>query len=584
MGAHYGAILVKAEQPALLYPVLEILASKYNRKFLVGPSVKGWVSIFPSEHGHDDRISAEIAKRMFGNIFHLLVYHDDIFVYYFYRDGQLLDKYNSNPDYFEDQPPEEKESLRGRPEVFCDLLPVSKNLNEIKFLLDTTGNRIVFEQQRMEQFIYLVGLPNVLSSYEYLQEGERGGIKGWKQFIHIPDLTAEKEAKKQAAAALRHKKKLLTQEGLLVAECVPDAAARRRVVIDLEFHFDPIERGLLVSWLNNDLARKMTQLTCIRPPWKAKPEPIGPDFCSLGQATFKISGNGKWLVFSDGKLRIWNWQKRELLPDFQFDRSDVWPIGFSNDEEHLLCKSAEGFFRISMETRRIESPIPTSPSHPCFQAADPSMNYLVFGSAQGQVAIMDLNAQEVKSVLFYGAKSSPYDQLKAVGLPVEGIEAWRGFIQGSGNIFRAKFSPDGSLFFCGASDGIRVFDWNDLLCASETTPDPKFALTPGPSAFLQGPNEGHYVNYIYDVVFDDLTKRLLGCGIDGRIHYLGLNDGRSGVLLEPIEKCGVSRMELSSDRQFVCLMCTPHFGEKDRKFHRLQVWNYPALCRKAGLE
>ena len=39
------------------------------------------------------------------------------------------------------------------------------------------------------QFVTLLGFSNAISSYEYLQSGERDGIKGWKQFVHVPDLT-----------------------------------------------------------------------------------------------------------------------------------------------------------------------------------------------------------------------------------------------------------------------------------------------------------------------------------------------------------------------------------------------------------
>src|SRR5262249_8104767 len=148
------------------------------------------------------------------DIFHLFVYHDDIFVYYFYRNGLLLDEYNSDPNYFEERASQEKEKLHGRPELFRDILPVENNLDKMKVLLDSDRSKFTVEQYRMEKFIKLAGLPGVLSSYEYLRDGERSGIKDWKQFYHIPDLTAEKAARKAAEAALAQEKRRLTREGL----------------------------------------------------------------------------------------------------------------------------------------------------------------------------------------------------------------------------------------------------------------------------------------------------------------------------------------------------------------------------------
>ena len=73
----------------------------------------------------------------------------------------------------------------------------------------------------MAQFVELLGLSNAVSSYEYLQAERTREIKGWKQFVHIPDLSAEKAAKRAVKAQIAAEKKRLQKEGILLAEIKP---------------------------------------------------------------------------------------------------------------------------------------------------------------------------------------------------------------------------------------------------------------------------------------------------------------------------------------------------------------------------
>ena len=185
MGAFYGSIHVRTENGDTVRKALDQVAEDAGCNFLLGPALNGWISVFPNDSGQNDQISARIAKLVPNDIFHLIVHDDDVFSYVFYRDGRLIDQYNSCPDYFEEVSEEEKQRCRGRPELFQDLLPKPKSLGKLKTLLAADKGKYTFESERMAQFAGLLGLPNALSSYEYLQEGERDEIDGWEQFIHI---------------------------------------------------------------------------------------------------------------------------------------------------------------------------------------------------------------------------------------------------------------------------------------------------------------------------------------------------------------------------------------------------------------
>jgi hypothetical protein len=219
MGAFYGSIHIRTENSDAVRKALEDVAKEADCRFLLGPALNGWISVFPNNAGQGDQISVEIAKRLPYDMFHLIVHDDDIFAYYFYRDGRLIDHYNSRPDYFSKVSDEEKQKSRGRPELFQDLLREPESLSKLNTLL--VAKRFSFEQERMAEFVELLGLSNALSSYEYLQSGERDDIKGWKQFVHIPDLTAEKAARRAVQAKIRAEKKRLQKEGVLLTEIKP---------------------------------------------------------------------------------------------------------------------------------------------------------------------------------------------------------------------------------------------------------------------------------------------------------------------------------------------------------------------------
>jgi hypothetical protein len=80
-------------------------------------------------------------------MFHLIVHDDDVFFYYFYRNGQLIDRYNSWPDSFEEVSEDEKQQCQGRPELFQNLLRKPESLNKLKILL--AAEKFTFESERM---------------------------------------------------------------------------------------------------------------------------------------------------------------------------------------------------------------------------------------------------------------------------------------------------------------------------------------------------------------------------------------------------------------------------------------------------
>jgi tetratricopeptide (TPR) repeat protein len=211
VGAWFDSILVRTEDADAVRQVLIRAADETGCKFFLGPPVRGWVSFFPENKlGEMEDLMPEIARQLRHDIFRLAVADDDAFLYYFYRAGELVDQYNSSPFSFDEISDEEKELLRGRPELFQDLLAKPGSFGKLKALLEADHEKFIFESERLAEFTELLGLSNTSCSYDNLERAEDAAevedfdIEGWDKFIHIeppPDPTGEREKRRNARRA-----------------------------------------------------------------------------------------------------------------------------------------------------------------------------------------------------------------------------------------------------------------------------------------------------------------------------------------------------------------------------------------------
>lgn len=526
MGAFYGSILIRTKNPETVRSALEQTAKKTDSRFLMGPAINGWISIFPNHAGQDDRISAEIANHLSDDILHLQVHDDDVFAYSFYRDRRLIDQYNSCPDYFQEVSADERQKYKGRPDLFQDLFPKPGILEKLKAILDADKEKYVFEQERMREFVEALEIPNALSSYEYLDSGERDEIKGWKQFIHIPDLSAEKAAKKEAQAKVKAQKKSLQKEGMLLAEIRPATWPNSN------------------TWGTESLASKGFVFTPVR------------------QTDLKIDGlegargvavhpSAKFAVANlQGALAVIDLEKQQLLKKLAVNRRIETIDPFARDASGVLA-------------------------HACLKEflKNPQVRKKLGVDAESHAAIV----QDPKAV----EKLPTEVQQKIKALLEKVRKNMRRTMETQDQVFDVRFHPNGEQLFI-ASAGMRVFDWNKLLSADNDTPQPEYSVD-APIADESDPNSRPLA---YCVRFDSERNLLLSSCLAGVIQYLEVKRGRSGTLLRLPDAVMVWRLELTDDRTALCCFCgtrpTRENIQKQRE-NFLQVWNYPALCKAAGL-
>jgi tetratricopeptide (TPR) repeat protein len=171
MGAFFDSIHARTEDVGAVQKALEEVAMRCDAKFLLGPALNGWISILPGGSGPDETLSEEIARQVLCDVFHLAVHDDDISFYFFYRNGKLVDQYNSCPDYVNAATEEEVQKSLGRPELFQDLLRGPSSLEKLKKLL--ASEKFTFESGRMSDFADLLNLSNALTDYDHIREGKR---------------------------------------------------------------------------------------------------------------------------------------------------------------------------------------------------------------------------------------------------------------------------------------------------------------------------------------------------------------------------------------------------------------------------
>ena len=144
------------------------------------------------------------------------------------------------------------------------------------------------------------------------------------------------------------------------------------------------------------------------------------------------------------------------------------------------------------------------------------------------------------------------------------------------------FTPDGQYLCCATEEALRVFNWEELLKSSGSTPPPVFvaAVERIPDKEIPG---ACVAGHIYSMLQDPVGKRMLFCGREGKVKFLSWVDGSSGELLSPPGNLSLTGMELSPDRAFLVCQAV-EITRRGAGNSKIQVWSYPALCQRAGLD
>jgi hypothetical protein len=594
MGGHYGSIHVRTEDVNEVRAALDDLTRDSKTKFLLAPAINGWVTLFPSDNGQDIGVSQKLAEKIRNPILHCLVHDDDVFAYRLHDQGELVGTYNSCPDYFG----EATEPRGGNVDLLQSILPDPSRRKELKELLDS--ERFDFEVHRLEKFSELLGLPNAVSAYEYLQDGERDGIKQWKKFVHIPDLTPERTAKRLAKAKAKAEMKQMAKDGLLVLEMAGQKTSHPL------FHTSPIwcmtkTNEVLLGWSGEPIgASSPTPISRVN----TQTGNITPTEVKVSSHThcMAVSSNGAWLAAGcacgEWKTQIWDLKDGKLITEIPQSRA-VAEVCFGRDDK-LFSLSERTITVIDLAEVGAVKTIPL-PDASRTMVPHPGGEYLV-AECQGMLALVHLPTLTVLKTLWISQPPGPERDLMEYAVSSTVGEQFVSSLEGrvskdelesaqarakrhflpKQNVFSLSFGTLGNYLFCGTGSGLCVLAWDKLLAATDMTSIDPQAFVPAESDVRDDGTPGQKL--VYAVPVDSIGKRALFAGVEGKIKFVNFQDGRISDLLVPLEKRPYWRLELTSDRKTL-VGTTVHLairGKKDPS--KFQIWNYPMLCQKAGLD
>lgn len=596
MGANYGSIHIFTVDTGQVRTALEQLSSDLNIKFLLAPPKRGWIAVFPEQHGQDFTVSKRLSEIVDVPLLHCLVYDDDIFCYHYFEKGQIVDQYNSCPGYFS----EESTPRGGTVSCLKEILPRLADQAKLNVLL--LVERFTFETERFEKAAVIFGLSNAVAAYESLQEGEREGIKNWKKFIHIPDLKPERNAKRAADAKAKTEVKRLSIEGILIAEQIPKQT--KLEWWHCVWGMMPLTGEILLSWAPHFNFEPSFNLI---DPTTGK-QIATPIKLSSAVSIIAISPDNQWLAadYSAGcwKIALVNLETGQRV-EIQQKRA-VTQVSFAADGKTFFSAS-QNIITIARGNgwQEIET-IPLANYCRTF-ALHPQGEYLV-AEVHGMIEIIHIPTGKTVKLLWIDARPGPNRDLlewvnrstltKPLSAEVLALQAYiksdsstdelesrrkqmRSPFLPKQNISAMKFSPDGRMLICGTNEGLCVLNWESVRNSDGMTP-----LTP--QTFVEAvsalpTDEGSVSQYknTYSICIDPDKQWVLFSGSECKIRFLDLTTGEVGDLLVPPISRTYHHLELTPDRK--ALVCTAHhhtMKSNERKPPAFQIWSYPALCER----
>ncbi|MEQ8221429.1 MAG: hypothetical protein ABRQ37_03935, partial [Candidatus Eremiobacterota bacterium] len=551
MGSFYGSVHLRTDDISSVKEILEDLRRKKKINFFLSPPLRGWISVYPAGYGQDEIISKSIARKIKCPLFHLISHDDDVFYYHFYRDGKLLDRYSSCPEYFGELPEKDKKKFRGNPEFYKDLLCDKGDFEKLKDILVLPSHSPFPGQEKLLLFAEILHIPNISTAYEYMADGETDDIEEWEKFVHIPDLSRINKKKRKADEKIIEEKKLLMDNGLLLFESsVTDKFFVRPVWCE-----DPSGKGFLVCWNRGNMSNTC-QIENYHAPWSAAPFPSGINIQDSANI-FKLSPSGRYLAtgnaFGNWNVQIWNMEQKKAVAEIKHTSAVTW-VDFSRDEKTVYSRSSYEVIITSVENFSPVNCFTLSPGGNK-GAVHPSEEIILL-EQQDKLLLIDLRTGKQLKTLYVGGKKDFTEifnffipkleeefNKKGVKFPDKLLS---NRVHSNEYLFCMDFSRDGKMLFLGTDNGVRVFNWHDLMTAIEETPAPLFSYPDGPVT------SGEPRFYVYTLLFDEMKNTLIFGAGEGNIGFIDLTTGKSGILLAIPASPPLLNIGLSRDRSVLC--------------------------------
>jgi hypothetical protein len=597
VGAFYGSVQVRSGNRNTVMAAAESAARAMRIRILVGPEIGGWVGIYPEGKGQDERVGREIAARIGYDVLHTLVHDDDVFAYWLFRHGNLVDSYWSVPGYFGEKNRAKEEAMVGNPEAFrfiqerVELLP--------KIL--ARGNTLLAEQQ-LAEFADAMGIVNACTSYEYLKDGETEGIHGWSEFKEILGDELKQRGKQPPGQSLTQEQQRLKSDGLLLFVDERSLAIPRACVIS---------DGFVVAW---DHIRGTVEFAHYRRPWQ-EPESVELSTpAHISELTSDASGQhvaikaincaqvwefeaGQWtkrievadprLVFAvsitpDARLLAHSSINGIVITDLRakqqtmaFPAREIHQMAFHPSGEWLVVTGPQlGLISLLEEPRyrllalRAKSPNPGPDNLPNDYE---SVSKSVQATLEKTAAAMQASLADIEAKVQAGSLAMPPEQLAQLRKLVEdtiakGKRGVNPLLLHNERIHRVGFSRDGRRLWCATERGLRVYEWSEVPRAGGALGKPILAFDPPVSDAGTGTAD------IYAVAEENVTNALVFGGGNGTVYRLDLA-GQTRQLFQLPGNRSVLSLVVSTDGKTLGIATRANPMDRDA----WEIWSYPAL-------
>lgn len=617
MGAFFGSIHLRTTDFDFIQSTIDEIAREKNRKFYVAPTCNGWITAYPSKNGQEITLAKSIAQSVPCDVLHLIDHDDSAFYYGLYRDRKAIDQFVSNPNFLDGENPD---NLRGNVAEFATFFEAperDKRVARLRKIL-STADKYLFATDVLREFAKVLNIPNALTAYEYLKQGETEGVKNWKRFIHVPEIF------KDATTQLwKVEEKRLLKEKVLLFQHV----SRGKNACFPQVHsFTTYQSGILM-WSGNPIAAVPSTSSLVRlsSPW-VKVESLGIELPGAVQNLNVNVADERWIcVDAIDSLQIWDLVGKHQHVKLSHQRERILWSTFSKDGTRLYYQKGQHVHEINLASIEQKELFEFEALAGQRAFLHPDGDHLLL-HCHDRMSLLSLSQKRALKRLYVGQildLTKPYSRMaekvkeqaskesidaapakfdsEIKKLPAtiktkmpkanENRKALEAFaeefvkvmtsrdaaISGSERANIIKFSADGRFVFCGTDLGLHVYRWQDVM-SEETQPKPIYSFKL--SRIIR---DVPVFNFTYDICEDQQRRCVLFCSLDGKIRYLNFESGQQGELLAPPgENQAICQLELSPNGSALfCRMMRDLDNKRKGLTSVLQVWDYNAVWKNA---
>jgi tetratricopeptide (TPR) repeat protein len=153
--------------------VVAALGALITSDAYVGASGDPWVNVYPAEKDGASNVAERLSKRLHAAVLVTMVHDSDVLFYQLLEDGESVDEFASNPDYFAEEPldDDERARLAGDPTRLLPYAAPGATAETLRAILDTPE---LFAEKSLEALAAALGIDarHALATMRYLDGGD----------------------------------------------------------------------------------------------------------------------------------------------------------------------------------------------------------------------------------------------------------------------------------------------------------------------------------------------------------------------------------------------------------------------------